>query len=112
MTPRLLLLTLLLATWAATPPASKKPVTAASTKPVPRTVRTPAPRPLTPISKISTAAHLDEAVSEAIREHKIPGAVLLIGHKGTIVQRKAYGFRDRAAKEPMTLDTIFDAASL
>jgi CubicO group peptidase (beta-lactamase class C family) len=46
-------------------------------------------------------------------EDRIPGAVLLIGHKGQIVHRKAYGKRALVpAAEPMTVDTIFDLASL
>ncbi len=56
---------------------------------------------------------LDDAIEQAIRLELIPGAVLLIGHDGRILYSKAYG--DRAlvpAREPMTLDTIFDAASL
>src|SRR5439155_22016346 len=59
------------------------------------------------------AAALDDAIEYAIRENQIPGAVLLIGHNGEVVYRKAYG--DRAltpALEPMTVDTIFDCASL
>ncbi len=43
----------------------------------------------------------------------IPGAVVLIGHDGQMVYEKAYGSRALIPKrEPMTLDTIFDAASL
>jgi uncharacterized protein YbbC (DUF1343 family)/CubicO group peptidase (beta-lactamase class C family) len=59
------------------------------------------------------AADLDAVVNQAIREDKIPGAVVLIGHNGRIVFRKAYGNRALLpAKEPMTADTIFDIASL
>jgi uncharacterized protein YbbC (DUF1343 family)/CubicO group peptidase (beta-lactamase class C family) len=59
------------------------------------------------------AAALDAAIQEAIREDKIPGAVLLVGHQGKIVYRKAYGSRALTPRrEPMTADTIFDAASL
>jgi uncharacterized protein YbbC (DUF1343 family) len=59
------------------------------------------------------ASDLDRAVSQAVREDKIPGAVVFIGHEGKIVFSKAYG--DRAllpTREPMTVDTIFDIASL
>ncbi|PYT29787.1 MAG: hypothetical protein DMG57_10400 [Acidobacteria bacterium] len=59
------------------------------------------------------AAALDDAIEHAIRENQLPGAVLLIGHNGQVVYRKAYG--DRAVMpvvEPMTVDTIFDCASL
>ena len=59
------------------------------------------------------AADLDAGVSQAIRTDKIPGAVVLVGHNGQIVYRKAYGNRALLpAKEPMTADTIFDIASL
>lgn len=59
------------------------------------------------------AADLDNVLNQAIKDDKIPGAVLLVGHKGKVVYRKAYGNRALVpAKEPMTLDTIFDCASL
>ncbi len=61
----------------------------------------------------SGAASADQSISEAIREKLIPGAVLLIGHDGQVVYQKAYGHRALVPQpEPMTLDTIFDAASL
>ena len=48
-----------------------------------------------------------------IKDKKLPGAVVLVGHKGKIVFRKAYGNRSLVPTvEPMTVDTIFDLASL
>jgi len=42
-----------------------------------------------------------------------PGAVLLVGHNGSVVYRKAYGNRTAdPSKEPMTPDTVFDIASV
>jgi len=62
---------------------------------------------------IHGAADLDRAIEQAIQEDKIPGAVLLIGHNGNVVYRKAYGKRAiTPSPEPMTVDTIFDLASL
>ena len=59
------------------------------------------------------AARLDTAVNQAIRDGTMPGAVLLVGHKGEIVHRKAYGFRSLVPRrEPMTVDTVFDCSSL
>src|ERR1700674_2854410 len=56
---------------------------------------------------------LDDAVDQAIRKDEIPGAVLLVGHSGQIMYRKAYGQRSvTPSAEPMTMDTIFDCASL
>jgi uncharacterized protein YbbC (DUF1343 family)/CubicO group peptidase (beta-lactamase class C family) len=56
---------------------------------------------------------LDDAIGQAIRENRIPGAVLLVGHNGAVVYHKAYGRRAEVpSPEPMTEDTIFDCASL
>src|SRR5438046_1472446 len=56
---------------------------------------------------------LDSAIEQAIQEDRIPGAVLVVGHSGEILRRKAYGRRAVAPRdEPMTADTIFDCASL
>lgn len=55
----------------------------------------------------------DAAIEKAIADDEIPGAVLLVGHRGRVVYRKAYGSRALVPqREPMTLDTIFDLASL
>ncbi len=59
------------------------------------------------------AAAADEQINEAVKHGLIPGGVLLVGHDGNAVYRKAYGERALVPKrEPMTVDTIFDAASL
>ncbi len=54
-----------------------------------------------------------DVVQEAIRAGKCPGAVVLVGHQGRVVYRRAFGHRALVPKKlPMTLDTIFDLASL
>ena len=59
------------------------------------------------------AADIDAVINQGIRENRMPGAVLVVGHKGEIVYRKAYGNRSLLPfAEPMTVDTIFDLASL
>ena len=61
----------------------------------------------------SASKLLDEQIEQAIHDGLIPGAVLVVGHNGKIVDRKAYGQRALIpAHEPMTIDTIFDIASL
>jgi uncharacterized protein YbbC (DUF1343 family)/CubicO group peptidase (beta-lactamase class C family) len=56
---------------------------------------------------------LDPIINEAIAEQEIPGAVLVVGHDGRVVYRKAYGSRAiEPRREAMTLDTVFDCASL
>ncbi len=60
-------------------------------------------------------------VNQAIAAKKLPGAVVLINHDGKTVFEQAYGVRKYAGEmsapsddkaEPMTVDTIFDMASL
>jgi CubicO group peptidase (beta-lactamase class C family) len=61
----------------------------------------------------SGAPAVDQVIEEAIRQDRLPGAVLLVGHDGQVIYRKAYGQRAVYPKaEPMTVDTIFDCASL
>jgi uncharacterized protein YbbC (DUF1343 family)/CubicO group peptidase (beta-lactamase class C family) len=56
---------------------------------------------------------IDALVEKDIADKKLPGAVVLIGHKGKIIFRKAYGNRALVPQvEKMTVDTIFDLASL
>jgi len=56
---------------------------------------------------------LDMVMEAAVAQHKIPGGVLLVGHNGQIVYRKAFGLRsEEPTREAMTVDTIFDLASL
>lgn len=61
-------------------------------------------------------------MNDAVAEPRLPGAVVQIGHAGTVVFRQAFGWRklpdepgldgSPAPAEPMTDDTIFDLASL
>ena len=61
----------------------------------------------------SASPTLDAVVEAAVRDGLIPGAVLVVGHEGKIVHRKAYGNRALVPqREAMTADTIFDIASL
>lgn len=56
---------------------------------------------------------VDPIINDAITQQQIPGAVLIVGHNGQIVYRKAYGNRALVPRrEALTLDTIFDCASL
>jgi len=59
------------------------------------------------------AQALDDVINQAVKEGKMPGAVVLVGHEGQVVYRKAYGNRALVPRvEAMTADTIFDCASL
>jgi uncharacterized protein YbbC (DUF1343 family)/CubicO group peptidase (beta-lactamase class C family) len=55
---------------------------------------------------------VDSVIQQAIADG-LPGAVLVVGHDGRVIYRKAYGNRALEPKpEAMTLDTVFDLASL
>ena len=52
-------------------------------------------------------------VDAAVAAHKIPGAVVVVGHDGHVVYRKAFGERALVPERlPMAADTIFDMASM
>jgi uncharacterized protein YbbC (DUF1343 family)/CubicO group peptidase (beta-lactamase class C family) len=56
---------------------------------------------------------LDSILQDAVQHDEIPGAVLLVSHRGRVIYRKAIGYRALVPhREPMTVDTIFDLASL
>jgi uncharacterized protein YbbC (DUF1343 family)/CubicO group peptidase (beta-lactamase class C family) len=56
---------------------------------------------------------IDEVVRSAIGNRQLPGAVILVVHDGKIVFRRAFGNRSiQPAMSPMTVDTVFDMASL
>jgi uncharacterized protein YbbC (DUF1343 family)/CubicO group peptidase (beta-lactamase class C family) len=58
-------------------------------------------------------SELDSVMQAAIEKDEIPGGVILVSHEGRIVWRKAYGSRAIVpTREAMTVDTIFDLASL
>ena len=67
-------------------------------------------------------ATVSKLMNDAIAAHRLPGAVVVIGHGGKVVFHQAYGSRKLAGEpgldgspapaEPMTEDTIFDLASL
>jgi len=57
--------------------------------------------------------NVDSIIQHAIADGSIPGAVLVVGHNRAVIYRKAYGERALEPKrEPMTLETVFDLASL
>jgi len=75
----------------------------------------PPPRAPGPVSAPTDvlSAGLDRIVTEEVDTGHVPGAVVVVGHAGRIVYERAFGARALVpAREPMTADTVFDAASL
>ncbi len=61
----------------------------------------------------SPFAAIDEVVSAAIEAGNLPGCVVVVGRRDEILFRRAYGSRALLPERlPMTLDTVFDVASL
>jgi len=66
-----------------------------------------------PVLKKEQLSSIAEITNGVIRPGKIPGAVILIGSQGKVIYRQAFGYRALVPhKLPMTIDTIFDLASL
>lgn len=69
------------------------------------------PQPHSLADEIS--AKIDKAIEAALDEKKMPGCVVVVAHGGEAVYKKAHGNRRvEPSVEPMTLDTVFDMASL
>jgi uncharacterized protein YbbC (DUF1343 family)/CubicO group peptidase (beta-lactamase class C family) len=75
--------------------------------------KSPPPPPSTPTPFYpAKLAEMDAAINHAIADKKCPGGVLWLEHQGASYH-KTYGNRSLVpAAEPMTEDTLFDAASL
>ncbi|MGH9387529.1 MAG: exo-beta-N-acetylmuramidase NamZ domain-containing protein [Vicinamibacterales bacterium] len=73
-----------------------------------------AQRPRASAAQASAAfADIDRLVADAMAAKLLPGAVVLVGKGDETIFEKAYGMRAVVpAQESMTLDTIFDMASL
>ena len=68
---------------------------------------------LAPPLRANPFERADELVRQSVATGGVPGAVLLIGHQGQIVLRRAYGLASlRPQPRAMTPETIFDLASL
>ena len=75
-----------------------------------------------PIGGAYDFSGVSKVIEDAIAAKKLPGAVVVVGHGGNVVFEQAYGVRKLAGEpgldgkpspaEPMTVDTIFDMASL
>lgn len=61
----------------------------------------------------SHLALIDSAVNASIGQGEIPGAVVGVVHKGTLVYEKAFGYKSLVpSRDTLTCQTLFDLASL
>jgi uncharacterized protein YbbC (DUF1343 family) len=71
------------------------------------------PAPRAPRLDPARLALIEPLVQEAIRDGKLPGAVVIAGRGDQVLYRRAFGRRAvRPSPEAMTPDTMFDVASL
>lgn len=93
----------------APPPAPPAPPALEAPPPLPEAPPAPLPLALDP----QRFARISQVAQQEITAGHLPGAVILVGHQGKIVYRRAFGQRALLPRrEPMTEDTIFDLASL
>jgi uncharacterized protein YbbC (DUF1343 family)/CubicO group peptidase (beta-lactamase class C family) len=72
-----------------------------------------APAPPSDVSGRFDPSGINEGAGEAVASGEIPGVVVLVGRGDDILFQRAYGSRRLVPNQaPMTLDTIFDIASL
>jgi uncharacterized protein YbbC (DUF1343 family)/CubicO group peptidase (beta-lactamase class C family) len=65
------------------------------------------------VNRVEGLSRIDELVREAMAAKSTPGAVVVVGRGDQTVYEKSFGLRATVpAEEPMTLDTVFDLASL
>lgn len=95
--------------WRLLPPL----VLALVSAPAPVFAQTPAPAQGEAWTPPPTWAELDTVARDAVAAREVPGAVILVGQGERVLYRKGVGSRALLpAPEPMTVDTIFDLASL
>ena len=74
-----------------------------------------APPPLPALAAAPDPAlvtRLDAVVDQALAEHRLVGAVVLVARDGKVVYRRAAGLADREASRPMAEDAIFRFSSV
>ncbi|WP_116108008.1 glycoside hydrolase family 3 N-terminal domain-containing protein [Lewinella sp. IMCC34191] len=60
----------------------------------------------------SLTSNIDVLAREAIREHATPGMVVLVARNGKVVFEKAYGHHTYARKQPVSINDVYDLASV
>lgn len=95
------------------PPPAVKVEPPVVIQPEPEPAIPEAPPPGLPVVLDPRFTRIDRAAQEEIAAGHLPGAVIIVGHQGKIVYRRAFGQRSLIPlQQPMTPDTIFDVASL
>jgi beta-glucosidase-like glycosyl hydrolase/CubicO group peptidase (beta-lactamase class C family) len=96
-------------------PKGKLPVTICESMPAGTGVQMPA-MPYTEPGRVGVSASalmaLDSLARDAIRQQATPGCVVLVARNGRIVYHKAFGYQTYDSSRPVTLETLYDMASV
>ena len=63
-------------------------------------------------TRLSSATSLDETLRTGITRRGIPTVVAMVAEADRIVYRGAFGIRDKLSRKPVTIDSLFDIASM
>ena len=63
-------------------------------------------------TRLSSATSLDETLRTGIARRGIPTVVAMVAEADRIVYRGAFGIRDKLSRKPVTIDSLFDIASM
>jgi CubicO group peptidase (beta-lactamase class C family) len=63
-------------------------------------------------STLARAASIDSVLEQAIAQHRLVGAVVLVSQDGKLIYRGAKGLADRESKRPMQINTVFRLSSV
>jgi CubicO group peptidase (beta-lactamase class C family) len=55
---------------------------------------------------------IDQFFTDEIALNRMPGGVIAVAKNGKLIMYKAYGYRDKKNNQAMTLDTVFNLASM
>lgn len=96
-------------------PKGKLPVTICETMPAGTGIQTSL-MPYTEPGSVGVSAAIlqsvDSLANDAIRQQATPGCVVLVARNGRIVYHKAFGYQTYDSTRPVTLETIYDMASV
>ncbi|MFN7250299.1 MAG: serine hydrolase domain-containing protein [Anaerobacillus sp.] len=56
--------------------------------------------------------HFEEYLREKVKQSHIPGCAIAVYHKGKVIYKNGFGYRDMITKKPVTPETIFGIASI
>lgn len=63
-------------------------------------------------AQLQSAAEIDDYLEQVVRTTKIPGVVAIVVDRNSVIYSGTFGFQNVGADIPMSLDTLFEIASM